>query len=448
MGAGKWRDTYSECLLGRHVIVLADADTPGRRHAHQVAGSVQGVAASVKLLELPESNDLSDWLALGHGRPELEALLASALPYVPPPPGVNGHKPDTRQGQADTEHHTDLGLAKRLVKLHGQDMRYVWPWAKWLCWNGQRWEPDDTGRVVSWCKDAVKGIYADAQAAYVEATSTAASDTFDPLKGTKNPAKERADALYAWAVKSEAAARISAAIDLARSEPGVPVRPEAFDADPWVLNVQNGTLDLHTCQIHPHRREDLLTKLAPVQYDPAAKLELWDSFLAEAIPDLEQRRYMQKAAGSCLTGEAPDDVLLFLYGPGGSGKGTFSGAIQSTLGDYATTAELSTFVTDRNSTGPRPDLAALRAVRMVVIEEVDDRQPGIIAMLKKASGGTAIATRSHHQETFTFKPQFKLWLLGNKRPRFPDDDTGIWRRLRVLPFTHVFNDPDPTIRKT
>lgn len=354
------------------------------------------------------------------------------------PMSANGHRPD-----ADWERYTDWGLARRLVAIHGQDLRYCWPWAKWMTWSGTRWEPDTTGRIVTWCKLAIQGIYADALVAYAAATEAAAKDD----KVTQKAAKEQADALYAWAVKSEATARISAAIDSARSEPGIPVTPEDFDADPWALNVQNGTLNSHTGQLRPHRREDLITKLAPVPFDPNAQLDLWDTFLGQAIPDAELRHYMQKAAGSSLTGEAPDDVLLFVYGPGGSGKGTFSDAMQSTLGEYATTAELSTFVTDKNSPGPRPDLAALRGVRMVVVEEVDDRQPGIIAMLKKASGGTAISTRSLHQETFSFRPQFKLWLLGNKRPRFPDDDSGLWRRFRVLPFTHVFDPADTMIRK-
>jgi putative DNA primase/helicase len=342
----------------------------------------------------------------------------------------------------ETEHYTDLGLARRLVARHGQDLRYCWPWKKWLTWTGQRWAPDDTGQVVAWCKDTIKGIYADALVSYAAATEAAANED----KAAQDAAKDQADALYAWAVKSEATAKLAAAIDSARSEPGVPITPEALDLDLWLLNVQNGTIDLHTGQLREHRREDLITKLAPVNHDPTAQFELWDDFLAQAIPDPALRRFIQKLAGSCLTGDASNDVLLFLYGPGGAGKGTFTSAILGVLGEYGTTVELDTFTNDRNSHGPRPDLAALRGMRMVVIEEVDDRDTRVVGMLKKVSGGTSIATRSHHQETFTFIAQFKAWLLGNKRPRFPDDDTGLWRRLKLLPFIHVFVNPDTAIR--
>ena len=344
--------------------------------------------------------------------------------------------------QADPEHYTDLGLARRLVAQHGQDLRYCGPWAKWLTWTGQRWAPDDTLRVAAWCKETIKGIYADALVSYAEATEAAANDD----KAAQDAAKAKADALYAWAVKSEATARIEAAIHSARSEPGIPVTPDELDTDLDLFNVQNGTFDLRTRQLREHRREDLITKLAPTEHDPNAEFPMWDEFLAEAIPDEGLRSFIQKAAGSCLTGHVPDDMLLFLYGPGGTGKGTFTGALLAMLGDYGTTAELDTFTTERNSHGPRPDLAALRGMRMVVIEEVDDRQTSVVAMLKKLSGGTSISTRSHYQATFTFKAQCKAWLLGNKRPRFPDDDTGLWRRLRMLPFTHVFSNPDITIR--
>ena len=346
--------------------------------------------------------------------------------------------------QDEPEHYTDLGLARRLVARHGQDLRYCGPWAKWLTWTGQRWAPDDTLQIAAWCKETIKGIYADAQIAYTAATEAAAQDD----KAAQDAAKAKADALYAWAVKSEATARIEAAIHSARSEPGIPVTPDELDVSRSLFNVNNGTIELDTLELREHRREDLITRLAHTDHELTAEFPLWDEFLAAAVPDEGLRRFIQKAAGSCLTGDAPHDVLLFLYGPGGAGKGTLTGALLGVFGDYGTTVELETFTNNSNSHGPRPDLAALRGMRMVVIEEVDDRQTGVVAMLKKVSGGTPIATRSHYQETFTFISQFTTWLLGNKRPRFPDDDTGLWRRLRILPFTHVFANPDITIRTT
>ena len=86
MGAGKWRDSYSEALRGAHVVILPDKDEPGRKHAEQVARSLHGVAASVKVLELPGDGvkDVSDWLAAGGTREELERLADEAPEWAPP----------------------------------------------------------------------------------------------------------------------------------------------------------------------------------------------------------------------------------------------------------------------------------------------------------------------------------------------------------------------------
>jgi putative DNA primase/helicase len=106
---------------------------------------------------------------------------------------------------------------------------------------------------------------------------------------------------------------------------------------------------------------------------------------------------------------------------------------------------LATFTNKRDPHGPQPDLARLSGVRLVTISEVESG--GTMALLKRATGGDPIQTRSHHQETFEFTPQFTLWLMANDRPRVSDTDTGLWRRIREIPFSTVFNLPDPTIRQ-
>ncbi|MDO8751540.1 MAG: bifunctional DNA primase/polymerase, partial [Dehalococcoidia bacterium] len=144
--------------------------------------------------------------------------------------GSARHDAAQAQQEGDSEHYTDLGLARRLVALHGQDMRYCWPWAKWLCWNCQRWETDDSGQVIAWCQETVKAIYADAQIAFAAATEAASQGD----KNAASAAKQKGDAIWRWAEKSEATARVNAAIEAARALPGMPVAPEELDADPWV----------------------------------------------------------------------------------------------------------------------------------------------------------------------------------------------------------------------
>src|SRR5262249_29309384 len=128
-------------------------------------------------------------------------------------------------------------------------------------------------------------------------------------------------ALVDWAKKSESADRLRAMLKLAQSAEGIAVKPDAFDADPWALNVLNGTIDLRTGVRREHRRDDLITALAPVWHDPAARLALWDRFLGDVTGgNADLQTFLQRAAGATLAGVTPDEVLLFVHGPEASGK--------------------------------------------------------------------------------------------------------------------------------
>src|SRR5438876_696643 len=82
----------------------------------------------------------------------------------------------------------------------------------------------------------------------------------------------------------------------------VTILPEEFDRDPWKLNVLNGTLDLQTGELRPHRRDDLLTKLAPVAFDPETECPWWEKFLGRVVPDEDDRTFLKQAIGYSLTG--------------------------------------------------------------------------------------------------------------------------------------------------
>lgn len=357
-------------------------------------------------------------------------------------PPDNGRRPREAVEETGEEYRlTDVGNARRLVHRHGQDLRYCYPWHSWLVWTGQRWSPDDTGEVERRAKAVVHAMFQEA----AELMQRAA-----PIKSQGDNAQAdrlstNATELWKHAKRSEQAPRIVAMLQMAESEPGIPIGPDDLDRDPWLLNCQTGTIDLRSGALMPHRRNQYLTKLCPVAFTPHATLPLWERFLNEAIPDAETRDYVQRCAGATIVGRADDDLLLVCHGEGGTGKGTFLNALQRTLGDYGASAELETFTTKHDPHAPQPDLARLRGRRMVAISEVDTG--GTVSLLKRATGGDPILTRSHHQESFEFIPQFTLWIICNERPRVPDNDSGIWRRLREIPFVTKFAAPDPTIRQ-
>jgi putative DNA primase/helicase len=138
----------------------------------------------------------------------------------------------------------------------------------------------------------------------------------------------KANAVMRWCLKSESAARINAMLDLARSEPGIPILPGDFDRDPWLFNCPNGTLELRTGTLREHRREDLITKLCPTEYRPGAECPAWLAFLDAVFQgDAELIAFLQRLLGLCLTGDVSEHVLTIFWGGGGNGKSTLVKAI-------------------------------------------------------------------------------------------------------------------------
>lgn len=309
---------------------------------------------------------------------------------------------------------TDMGNAKRLVWTHGTDLRYCYHWKKWLVWDGRRWVKDDTGEVFRRAKETVQGIYEEAAAAVNEETR-------------KELAKH--------AVRSESEVRIKAMVSLAESELGIPVTPDQLDVNPWLLNCQNGTLDLRTGELREHQRGDMLTNLAPVAYQPDARSDLWEVFLNRVLPDPDVRAFIRQAAGYSLTGLTTEEVLFFPFGPTATGKSTFLAALAAVLGDYSATADFEAFLAREHVTGsPRNDIARLAGRRLVVSIEVDDGRRLAEGLIKMLTGGDVVTARFLRQESFEFIPVFKLWLSANYRPKVRSDDDAVWRRIVQIPF--------------
>ncbi len=204
-------------------------------------------------------------------------------------------------------------------------------------------------------------------------------------------------------------------------------------------------------ELREHRREDLITKLAPVEYDPEARLDLWDRFLAEATGgDQELMRFLQRAAGYSLTGETDEEKLFFVHGPAAAGKSTFLEALKAAMGDYAQTADFETFLARQQVGGPRNDVARLAGARLVISIEVDEGKRLAEGLVKTLTGGDTVTARFMYRESFEFKPQMKLWLAANHAPKVSDDDEAMWRRILRVPFERVIpkEKRDPKVKAT
>jgi putative DNA primase/helicase len=186
--------------------------------------------------------------------------------------------------------------------------------------------------------------------------------------------------------------------------------------------------------VRPHRREDLLTKVAPVRPDPAAACPVWEAFLARILPDAPVRAFVRRAAGYSLTGLTTERVLFVLFGAGRNGKSTLLETLREVLGDYATVAPAELLLVKRSEGIPN-DLARLKGARFVTAAETDEGRRLAEGVVKQLTGGDTLTARFLHAEFFDFKPQFKVWLSTNHKPVIRGTDAGIWDRLRLIPFT-------------
>lgn len=351
-------------------------------------------------------------------------------PLKGPDDYLNKHSVDDYKELSILEHaaaveffnHTDVGNAKRLVTHYGQDIRYNYTSGKWLIWEGHRWREENMEKIKRLAKDTVKKIY--------QEVPTGAD-------------KEERKKIVAHAIRSENTNRLDAMIKEAKSEPQVAVASTSLDQDPWLLNVQNGTIDLRTGKLRLHRRSDLITKLVPVDYNPEAKCPLWESFLDKIMGGRKELvRFLQQAVGYSLTGETIEQVLFVMWGSGSNGKSTFLNTLQALFGDYAKRTGFTTFLNDRNNDGKYNDLAALVGSRLVFASESKAGGSLNEAVIKEITGGDSISVRFLYKEFFTYTPAFKLWLCTNHKPWIQGADHAIWRRIRLIPFEIRISDEE------
>lgn len=308
---------------------------------------------------------------------------------------------------------TDMGNGERLVARHGKDLRYCHLWGHWLAWDGRRWAEDDTKTVTRLAKETVRAMYTEA---------------------AQIPDDDQRATLARHAIKSQAAYRLRAMMTLAESELPVVARPADFDQDSWLFNVQNGTVDLRTGKLLPHQRENMITSLAPVTYDPDATCPRWDAFLERIMAgNQELIGFLQRAVGYGLTGETSERCLFIEHGTGDNGKTVFLETLAAFTGEYCQETPVATLMLRRNDTIPN-DLAALKSARIVTAAESEEGQRLAESQVKHMTGGDRISARFLHAEWFNFRPQFKIWLATNHKPKIRGTDNAIWRRIRLIPF--------------
>lgn len=315
---------------------------------------------------------------------------------------------------------TDHANSRRFAAMFGDDVRWCEPWRKWLVWDGQRWKVDQERRAEALAKETADVVWA---AVAVE------------LSSVTGPEQQ---AMIQFARGTSSGRGIGNMLALARSEPGIAVLPEDLDSHPWLLNVQNGTLDLRTGELRDHDRGDRLTKLCRHEYLPGAAVECpgWQAFLDRIFDSNDQMiQFVQRLFGHALVGKSIEHVLPILWGKGANGKSVLVETILHVLGgDFASSAPPDLLLSKRGETHPT-EKADLFGKRLVVAVETDDGRRLAEGTIKQLTGGDTVKARRMREDFWQFTPSHTVALVTNHRPEVRGTDLGIWRRLRLVPFT-------------
>jgi len=302
-------------------------------------------------------------------------------------------------------------LAEDFTKRYRKTMAYCGSWKTWLHWQDNRWQIDDTHLAV----DLARRVCRDAANLVLDRAD------FTDTKG-KTIANQISTRRCFGAVEG-----------IARSDRRHIVRPSHFDADPWIINTPDGVVNLQTGRMRKAKRTDWCIKTTRV--GPSSKgCPVWiDSLKDSTRGDASMQSYLQRIAGYCLTGSIAEQKFFFIYGQGGSGKGTFLNMLMWLLDTYARKANMDTF-TEQKFTKHASEIAYFQGSRLVVAAETNVGQRWNEARIKEMTGGDPITANLMHKDPFTFFPNFKLLFMGNHKPHLKNVDAAIKRRMFLIPF--------------
>lgn len=438
-----------EPLNGRICALWADADKPGAEAMddltqllHQVGAVTfhieQKVVAEMLGVEHPPKGwDIADapddWNAdkvsiiLEDARPvaRLKATSGDELPVCDPHKDAD----EVRRICAGFSL-TDQGNAHRLIERYGDTLRYSRTHRQWVVWSGKHWKTDRSDIVNLYAMRCAELIGAEAQEPQ---GGLKAKDYFD--HSTNSQSRKRRENMIADAI----------------ALPGVTVEDQdLWDSNPHLLITQSGTVDLRTGKQSEHRREDLCMRITPVAYSASAQHPMLRRLL-DAITggDRDYERFIQMALGYSLLGHNELEAVFIVWGKGNTGKTTLMEACKRAIGaDYGATAQFASFL--RSSADRiRSDLARLSGPRFVHASESDEGQRLDSAVVKQLSGGATFTSRFLYGEDFEFEPRFTLWLDSNNKPVFDGADSGMQRRLHILPMNRVVpeDERDPAVKR-
>lgn len=421
-GCNDWIPEFADLVSGANVVILADNDKPGMTVANNILHDIQGVVKSAKIIvpmpDIPKA-DISDYFEQGHTKEEFEQLIKSSVTDKKPADTETIYQRLVRLKAVEYERN-DKGWSKLFSDVFADTHRYNSTRKDWMYFNGKVWINDSEG---------------------MQARHSAKLLTDELIKYAIEYGDSKQEFLKSVMRLSSVRARESMIRD---SRDNYFFTNEDLDTDDYVLNVENGTLDLSedTPKFMPHDSSMLLSKMANVEYNPSAKCPLWSKFLNDVMMgDLEKIRYLQKIAGLSLTGDTSQESMYILYGSTTrNGKSSYVETLLHLMGDYGTTMQPQSLAQKQNNDSRQAsgDIARLNGCRLVNASESPKKMLFDTSLLKSLLGRDSITARHIHEREFTFTPRFKLMMNTNYLPSITDNTVFSSGRINVIEFNRHF----------
>jgi putative DNA primase/helicase len=404
-------------LQGRNVICWPDNDDSSKN-----AMAKLGLAM---LTPPPNKNkgwDVADAVEECWTYEDIENFIDTALPYqdtTPPLSGKNGSSADISAQQEDF---SDKSLAIRAVKACKGNLKYMVDRGLFAVWQGDRWAIDNhdiyAAPMIMDC------LYDDLKNEEQKATTHAAKKEFNK-----------------WATKVCNTTKNNTIMAQVKRVTEIHLYNKDLDANDWLLNVKNGTIDLKAKIFRRHSREDFITKIIDLNYKPKATAKLWNETLERFLPNEETRNFHHKAQGYSISGSTAERCFFVQYGVGRNGKSTITDTIRNVLGPYGSVANDNLLF--ENKYGSKNEgLADVAGSRFLSADENSKNAVLNVPLLKKAAAGGKQKARFLFQNEFEFQFKMKIWLSTNHKPNIPDNNEAIWDRIHLIPFSVRISDDE------
>ena len=316
----------------------------------------------------------------------------------------------------------DVGNGERFLHLFGNDVRYNEENHRWHIWTGKKWMADFDNEVLRMAVNTYE--------AFLSAVKQVDWTDENVMIKMQRHANKMGNGSTLKAMLKQAAIQR-------------PVRSNDFDSNNDLLSCQNGTINLKTGDLSPHKREDYISKISPCEFISESKPEIFLNVLNKIFQyDSEMIDYIQKVLGYFLTGWTAEQCFFIAYGAGANGKSTLIDIISKIIPEHTVTISAGALMDAKTSGTASPELAMTKGARLVLAAESNDTDNFNEAKIKQMTGGDKIYARALYSQGFEFDPTFKIWLSTNHKPRINGSDNGIWRRIHLIPFEVIIPEKE------